>query len=75
MVFHIFSTLGGKSLTRGALIFVIWAALSIHQAAVITLAHVGPIVLGTTTPFAACCWKKKVITKSYILMKCTDKMT
>lgn len=55
MIFNIYSTFGGKSLTRGALIFIVWAALSIYQAAVITLAHVGPVVLGTTTPFAACC--------------------
>lgn len=47
--------MGGKSLTGGALVLIVWAALSIYQAAVITLAHVAPVVLFTTATFAACC--------------------
>lgn len=46
----------GKSLTGGALTFIVCAALFIKQAAVVTLAHVSPVVLGTAASFAARCW-------------------
>lgn len=48
-----------KSLTCGALIFVVLAAFSVRQAVIITLARVASGVLGTASPFAACCFKEK----------------
>lgn len=44
-----------RSLTCGTLRFIVSAALSISQAAVVTLAHVTPVVLDTAFSFAACC--------------------
>lgn len=63
---------GEKSLTCGALRFVVFAALSVGQAGIITLARVTPVVLSTTSSFAARCWLCRAHGKSIFKMSGSD---